>query len=144
MRRVLVVGSRGALGTVTCDAFESKGWQVWGLDVVGETSVASRYLAWSPDSHDEVVEVLQKTPGHESLDAIVHTAGGWKHTSIESNGFVSDCLALWNMNAQSVLLATHLAYTLLKPRKGVLAITGAQAALEPPNSNLAYTVCPYS
>ena len=132
LRRVIVVGGNGALGRAVAARFASeKDWSVASVDFA-ESSVPGVHSIVLQDSSvsssRDARHELQKAD-FGSVDAVVHAAGSWAGSSVDSDEFADSLEHLWSANVRSAALAANLAGNFLSGG-GLFTLTGAVAALD--------------
>jgi len=137
--RVLVYGGSGALGSEVLRRFKSHGWDTVSVDFHA-SKVASDSVLISgscSDDADKINEHLRSS--NKPLDVVVCVAGGWVGGGIKEADVFKQVDKMWSYNVQSALAASHVASRQLVPG-GLLVLTGANAALGPTPSMIAYGV----
>eukprot|EP00002_Diphylleia_rotans_P034553 TRINITY_DN7431_c0_g1_i1.p1 TRINITY_DN7431_c0_g1~~TRINITY_DN7431_c0_g1_i1.p1 ORF type:complete len:242 (-),score=59.82 TRINITY_DN7431_c0_g1_i1:240-965(-) len=147
-RTCLIVGVNGTLGKAIRTAFQRASFRVVGIDTHESTKVMHQtpraeekdfvpYKGGSDfpaSAKDVVARIAEIAP---AIDAVICTAGGWRGGSISEPVIFQNVEAMHDMNVRSALLASHIAASHLKSQ-GLLVLTGAEAALRPTPSMLAY------
>ena len=89
-------------------------------DTSGDSGAVAREAlrAWSTDG------------GDGKVDVVVHAAGSWAGSAVDSDDFFDSLEHLWSANVRSAALAANIAGNLLGPG-GMFTLTGATAALDP-------------
>ncbi|NWI63775.1 DHPR reductase, partial [Todus mexicanus] len=109
--RVLVYGSRGALGSQCVRYFKSRNWHFqYGFVLL------------------KVTAAVEKLLGEEKVDAILCVAGGWAGGSAKAKSLYKNCDLMWKQSVWTSTISSHLATKHLK-EGGLLTLAGAQAAL---------------
>ena len=134
-RQAIVVGGCGGLGAACVEHFQQQGWSVLCVDFAKHPTATHIQLDSATQWTDEVERAQEacKEAGYESVGAVVHAAGSWAGSSVESKEFTASLEHLWSANVRSAALSAHLAGTLLAPG-GMLTLTGAAAAHDGPTS----------
>ena len=134
-KKIVVVGGCGGLGSACVDHFESKGWSVLCVDFATHPKVDNVQLDSNANWTEEVTRARDacKDAGFSSAGAVLHVAGSWAGSSVESDDFAASLEHLWSANVRSAALSAHLAGTLLS-KGGMLTLTGAAAAHDGPTS----------
>lgn len=141
LRRALVVGGSGALGSAAVSSFAEAGWRVTNVDFTSSSAAARNVALDAESDFPSRVRLVADACGEEGevYDAVVCAAGGWGGTTPDADDFAAVCESMWQMNGQSAVLAAHLASRFLRPSVGMLTLTGAAAALDAtPGFNTAY------
>eukprot|EP01060_Flectonema_neradi_P041336 TRINITY_DN9787_c0_g1_i1.p1 TRINITY_DN9787_c0_g1~~TRINITY_DN9787_c0_g1_i1.p1 ORF type:complete len:198 (+),score=40.80 TRINITY_DN9787_c0_g1_i1:43-636(+) len=127
MRKVLVYGSRGALGRNVVGAFEGAKWDVLGVDLKDEkiTPVGQTWAEQSKSVLDQVSTEL----GGEKIDAIINVAGGWAGGNIADAGIIESSDLMWKQSVHSSVIAGQVAVSHMN-KNGLIVLPGAAAAAE--------------
>eukprot|EP01088_Endostelium_zonatum_P021737 TRINITY_DN8791_c0_g1_i1.p1 TRINITY_DN8791_c0_g1~~TRINITY_DN8791_c0_g1_i1.p1 ORF type:complete len:248 (+),score=41.73 TRINITY_DN8791_c0_g1_i1:23-766(+) len=140
-KNVLIYGGSGQLGTNIVQYFNSKGWSTFSVDFKDNPQAtwnsALNAQSSTKDNTASVTKAL-KTNNVE-LHAVICVAGGWLMGSVKDDSIFEGVDKMFNFNVQSAIAASHLAANFLQPG-GLLVLTGAQAALGPTPSMVAYGI----
>jgi dihydropteridine reductase len=133
--KAIIVGGCGGLGTACVDHFQKQGWSVLNVDFQEHQNASNIQINSEANWIDEVNRAREacKEAGFDSCTAVVHAAGSWAGSSVESTDFASSLEHLWSANVRSAALSAHLAGNLLQSG-GMLTLTGAAAAHDGPTS----------
>lgn len=139
--RVLVYGGKGALGSSIVSLFREHKWWVGCVDHFANEEADANIFVESSDSwtkqHDAVLQAVSKTLQGDKVDAVICVAGGWVGGNCASADFAHQCDAMWKSSVWTSTIAAGLAAHHLK-EGGLLALTGAQAALKPTPGMIGY------
>jgi len=132
IKKVIVYGGKGALGSTCVKAFKAKNWWVGSVDLVPNEEADVNVLVKPSDSWEEqMTAVLTGVEGAlagEKLDAIFCVAGGWAGGSAKSKDMVKNADLMWKQSVWSSTISAHLASRVLK-EGGLLQLTGAKPSL---------------
>jgi dihydropteridine reductase len=129
----LIVGGSGALGSNVITVFKRHGWKLLNLDTrVNDTADANILISTEKRLQEQVQEIHARTKSfNQSFDSIICTAGGFEAGTVRDFDVLEKYERLDRMNAQSALLAGHLAAHYLG-EQGFLCLTGAAKVFEGP------------
>jgi len=141
MRRVLVYGGRGALGSKIVEMFKQQKWWACSVDIAAnehaDVSIVVRDTNdWQEQAKQVEVDV-EKALNNEKVDAILCVAGGWSGGNAAAKDFVQSCDRMWKQSVWTSVIAANLAATFLK-EDGLLQLTGAKACLESTPTMIGY------
>jgi dihydropteridine reductase len=133
MKRVLVYGGRGALGRSCVAYFKEQNWWAVSLDLVANEDANANVLVvadadWAEQERSVLSQVEEVLEGSK-LDAIVCVAGGWAGGNSASDDFIKNSDMMIKQSVWSSVIASRIAAKHLGSG-GLLALTGAKAALE--------------
>lgn len=133
LRRVIIYGGRGALGSACVQTFKKSQWWVGSVDLKENEEadacvVVKPELSWVEQEKD-IVQGVKKLIGDDMLDAILCVAGGWAGGNADSEDFIKNAELMWQQSVWSSTIAASLGAKFLKPG-GLLTLPGADAALE--------------
>ncbi|XP_077501492.1 uncharacterized protein LOC144112553 isoform X2 [Amblyomma americanum] len=139
--RVVVYGGKGALGSAIVSFFRQKQWWVASVDHLPNEEADANVVvqpcdAWA-SQHERVLEGVDKVLQDGKIDALICVAGGWAGGNAASVDYVKNCDSLWKSSVWTSVIASSLASKYLK-EGGLLALTGAKAALEPTPGMIGY------
>jgi dihydropteridine reductase len=134
-KKAIVVGGCGGLGTACVEQFKQQGWSVLCVDFASHPEVDNVQLDADADWTEQVALARQgcADAGFDSAEAVLHVAGSWAGSSVESDDFAASLEHLWSANVRSAALSAHLAGRCLG-KGGMLTLTGAAAAQDGPTS----------
>ncbi|KAL1439241.1 hypothetical protein MTO96_010278 [Rhipicephalus appendiculatus] len=139
--RVVVYGGKGALGSAIVSFFRQKQWWVASVDHFPNEEADANVVvqsceAWT-NQHELVLQGVAKVLKDDKIDALICVAGGWAGGNAASADYVKNCDSLWKSSVWTSVIASSLASKHLKDG-GLLALTGAKAALEPTPGMIGY------
>ncbi|XP_054164366.1 dihydropteridine reductase-like [Oppia nitens] len=144
VRRVLIYGGKGALGSVCVQFFKKQNWWVTSVDLVANSEANENIVIkssttdqWTQQEAEVVNGVGQVLGSDNKLDAIVCVAGGWAGGSAAADDFVKNTDLMIRQSLWSSVISAKLAAKYLSDG-GLLALTGARAALEPTPGMIGY------
>ena len=140
-KHVLVYSGAGQLGTAVAKNFKDKGWVTHCIDFCkNDESDNNVVLSPSESTKENVAKVVHDLKEKRvALDAVVCVAGGWLGGSVKQGSIFDGVDQMWTFNAQSSIAAAHIATNFLK-EGGLLVLTGANAALRPTPTMIAYGI----
>ena len=130
MRKYLITGAAGGMGTALCHALTSAGDRVWGLDLA-EASSGCRLVHTdlrSPEAVEAAAETVRLEAGE--LDGIIHMAGVYDLASLAElpeERFSRDL----QVNLFGAYRVDRAFLSLLKPGGRILVVTSELAPLDP-------------
>ena len=127
MRKVLVYGSRGALGQNVVTTFKGAKWDVLGVDLKDE-KITPIGQTWTEQSNS-VMEQVKVELGGEKIDAIINVAGGWAGGNIADEGIIDSSDLMWKQSVHSSIISGKIAVSHMN-NNGLLVLPGAAAAAE--------------
>lgn len=153
-KNALVFGSAGALGRTLFKTFQSKGWNVIGVDLAAaaKNPATSSFVTVSlagpgTSANDELLRLLDDinkkaaasttTPFH----VVVNAAGGWAGGGAASKDIAAKSELMWNQSVRSSIACAHLATALgaNSAKDGTfLVLMGAAVTAGPTSGMLAY------
>lgn len=133
MKRVLIYGGRGALGSACVQKFKSRDYWVGSIDMHENTDadncvVVNADEPWTVQEKN-IKEGVRKLLGSTKLDAIICVAGGWAGGNAASEDFIKNTELMWKQSVWSSTIAAGLATEFLR-EGGLLTLTGAHPALQ--------------
>ena len=133
--RVIIVGGCGGLGDACVKAFQNNNWSVLNVDFATHPDVDNVTIDPSADWSEQVAIAREacNDAGYNGAAAVLHVAGSWAGSSVESDDFAASLEHLWSANIRSAALASHLAGRCLGTG-GMFTLTGAAAAQDGPTS----------
>jgi len=141
VKRVLVYGGRGALGSVCVQHFQKNNWWVGSIDLVENPEANANFVLDVNDdlpSQESKLLAQTKTLLEDSkVDAVICVAGGWAGGNAASEDFVKNTDLMVKQSVWSSVLAARLAASHLA-EGGLLTLTGAKAALDPTPGMIGY------
>ncbi|TNV75788.1 hypothetical protein FGO68_gene6037 [Halteria grandinella] len=138
----LVVGGSGSLGSQVVSVFKRNGWKILNIDVnQNDKADVNIQLSKEKKIQDQISLIHETTKSFSTnFDSIICTAGGFDMGSIREATLFEKYERLDKMNAQSALLAGHLAAHYLG-EQGFICLTGAASVFEgPTNYAFAYGI----
>jgi NAD(P)-dependent dehydrogenase (short-subunit alcohol dehydrogenase family) len=128
IRRVLVTGARGSLGSVVMKKYIDAGAKVFGADLPGQLSVKGGEFI--PIDLSDSKSVTNAVKGLE-VDVLVHCAGGFRFAMIDQTSD-ADMDFLWNANCRSAfLLAREVLPSMKEKNFGRMVFVSARATTQP-------------
>ena len=129
MRKALVYGCNGALGKHVLNAFKSRGWGVFGVDVAHNGDVT---LGHSTVTHTCTLEEMQRQvfleTNKHSFDALINVAGGWAGGSIADESTAAATDLMLKQSVYSSIVTSYVASQ--RGKEGALVVmTGSAASL---------------
>lgn len=141
VKKVLVYGGKGALGSTCIKAFKAKNWWVGCIDLAPNEEADVNVLVKVTDSWEEqmtaVLDGVEGALAGEKLDAIFCVAGGWAGGSAKDKAMVKNSDLMWKQSVWSSTISAHLASRVLR-EGGLLQLTGAKPALGPTPGMMGY------
>ncbi|KAJ8717401.1 hypothetical protein PYW08_005800 [Mythimna loreyi] len=140
LKKIAVYGGRGALGSACVNHFKSANWWVVNVDMkrndtADHNIILPRDVSWV-EQEDIAVTQMDGTLMGENLDAVVCVAGGWTAGNA-ANSLSKKADLMWRQSVWSSCIAATIACKFMAP-KGVLALTGAQIAVNGTPSMIGY------
>jgi len=133
IKRVLVYGGNGALGSQCIKHFKSQNFWVGSIDLAVNAEADVSVIVDSADTwtaqSDSVSHKVADALGSNKLDAIVCVAGGWAGGDAAHKDFIKNCDLMYKQSVWSSTIAANLAAKHLT-EDGLLTLTGAQGALQ--------------
>lgn len=131
--RVVVYGGCGALGRSIVETFKTKGAIVTSIDLSANENADENVIItclndWG-EQQKEIVTKLGDILKEDKVDGIMCVAGGWAGGNAGSKDYIKNCDMMWKQSVWSSTIAGNLAAKFLS-ENGVLALTGAQPALD--------------
>ncbi|CAO3697190.1 unnamed protein product [Rhizopus stolonifer] len=140
---ILVYGGAGALGRALVQHFKSKGYTVINVDLNENKEADFNTLASSTGSLKDqglaLQESLSNILDNQKLSAIFCVAGGWAGGNAKNKEFLASTELMIQQSVHSSIIAAQLAALHLQPG-GLLALTGALAALSPTPGMIGYGI----
>jgi len=132
VKRVLIYGGRGGLGSTLVKHFKSKGWWVCSIDLMANDHADANVLVNPKDDwlaqEVFVTAEVQKLLGVQKLDSVLNMAGGWAGGCASSEDFIKNADLMWKQSVWSSAISAKLSSKHLK-EGGCLVLPGAQPAL---------------
>ncbi|KAK2586601.1 hypothetical protein KPH14_011475 [Odynerus spinipes] len=133
LRRVVVYGGKGALGSTCVNQFKSKNWWVASIDMKANENADANIIVnpsrdWVEQEND-ILSQIKSILQDEQVDGIICVAGGWAGGNAKNPDFIKNCDLMWKQSVWSSTIAASIASHYLKG-EGFLVLTGAKAALE--------------
>jgi dihydropteridine reductase len=128
VKKVLVYGGSGALGSTLVNHFKNKNYWVVSVDIRGNES-ANENINVNPDDtfkdqESSVIDRLQSMLIDSRLDAVINVAGGWAGGNAQAAEFSKNCDLMWRQSVWSSVISTSIAAKFLSD-SGVLTLPGA-------------------
>nr|AGU68114.1 6,7-dihydropteridine reductase [Angomonas desouzai] len=141
MRSVLVLGSSGALGASTVNAFKKANWKVLGADINESDSVCDSFCRLpSISSIKDTQRLLHDFVSSESsLGAVVNVSGGWAGGDISDPAVADTAELMLRQSLFTSISASHV-FASKAQRQSLLVLTGAAAALSATPGMIGYGV----
>lgn len=142
MRKVIIYGGNGALGSKCVHFFKLNNWWTSSIghapnSYADENIVVIKELNLLQQEHF-IEEKLSKLLGENKVDAIICVTGGWSAGNA-TKSLVRNSLDMWQKSMWGSLIASSLATKFLK-EGGLLSLTGAKVALKETPNMIAYNV----
>ncbi|OWR51122.1 dihydropteridine reductase [Danaus plexippus] len=140
--RIVVYGGRGALGSACVNHFKSANFWVASVDLQPNDKADLNItvpadLPWA-QQEDHVVKELDTALQGQKVNAVICVAGGWAGGNAAKD-LVKQTDLMMRQSVWSSVISASLASKYLTPG-GVLALTGAKAALEGTPGMIGYGV----
>lgn len=138
--KIVVYGGRGALGSAIIHHFKAKQCWVASVDLNDNESADVNITvpkdgSWV-EQEEHVVKQLGEALAGEKVNAVICVAGGWTGGNA-ARDLSKQADLMWRQSVWSSTIAATLAAKYLTPG-GLLALTGAKAALEPTPGMIGY------
>lgn len=138
--KIIVYGGRGALGAACVNHFKSANWWVASVDLNPNESAdfnitVPKDATWV-QQEEHVVKELGTALQGEKVNAVICVAGGWAGGNA-SKDLSKQTDLMWRQSVWSSTISATIAAKYLTPG-GLLALTGAKAALEGTPSMIGY------
>ncbi|KAJ8281430.1 hypothetical protein GJAV_G00067590 [Gymnothorax javanicus] len=141
VRRVIVYGGRGALGSKCVEYFKSKSWWVASIDLGANEEANENVIVKQSESFteqaDQVTADVSSLLGDEKVEAILCVAGGWAGGSAKAKALYKNADMMWKQSVWTSTICSHLATKHLKDG-GLLTLAGAKAAVSGTPGMLGY------
>ncbi|NP_001104643.1 uncharacterized protein LOC563255 precursor [Danio rerio] len=141
VKKVIVYGGKGALGTESVRYFRAKHWWVVSVDVrVNKEANANVKVKMTESFTDQAKQVtvgVSKLLGVEKVDAIFCVAGGQAEGNAKAKSLYKYADLMWKQNVWTSTICTHLATRYLRVG-GLLTLTGAKVALGPTAESVSF------
>lgn len=138
--RVVIYGGRGALGSKCVAHFKAQNFWVGSIDLHENTEADLNILvekdAAVENQESAILGSVSKALNGSKLDAIICVAGGWAGGNA-SKDLIKNSDLMWKQSVWSSLISSAMAAGHLKDG-GLLALTGAKAALDPTPGMMGY------
>ncbi|XP_053212762.1 dihydropteridine reductase-like [Panonychus citri] len=132
MKRIVIYGGKGALGSTCVNYFKKNNWWVAAVDFAANPDADANVIIKSQqltDQENEVVSGIESSLGGSKLDAVVCVAGGWAGGNASAKDFVSNTELMIKQSIWTSCIAARLSSLFLN-EGGLLVLTGAKAGLE--------------
>lgn len=140
--RIIVYGGRGALGSKCISHFKQNNYWVGSIDLNENPEADLNIVVGKDQSFEDqeskIITTVTSNLNGGKLDAIICVAGGWAGGNA-SKDLVKNSDLMWRQSVWSSIISSSLASACLKSG-GLLALTGAKAALEPTPGMIGYGV----
>lgn len=139
----IVIGGAGAFGRVLVRNLKLKGFNPISIDFArnddaSDNLIVKNTVPLREQVKDLLGEVAERVGNDDdSLKGVFCTAGGWAGGYAGDDNFLEALHQMNTMNLESAALAAHISCKHLS-KSGLLLLTGAEAALRPTPSMLAY------
>jgi dihydropteridine reductase len=138
----IVIGGAGAFGRVLVRDLKMKGFNPISIDFAQNADASDNLIVKANVPLREQVkgllgDVADRVGADGSLKGVFCSAGGWAGGYAGDDNFLDALHQMNSMNLESAALAAHISCKHLAP-SGLLLLTGAEAALRPTPSMLAY------
>ncbi|XP_015793486.1 dihydropteridine reductase [Tetranychus urticae] len=140
MKRILVYGGKGALGSTCVSYFKKNNWWVAAVDFAENPEADANVIIKSAqltDQETEVINGIETSLGGSKLDALVCVAGGWAGGNASSKDFIGNTELMIKQSIWTSCIAARLSSLYMK-EGGLLVLTGAKAALDPTPGMIGY------
>eukprot|EP01087_Luapelamoeba_hula_P001400 TRINITY_DN11120_c0_g1_i1.p1 TRINITY_DN11120_c0_g1~~TRINITY_DN11120_c0_g1_i1.p1 ORF type:complete len:253 (+),score=61.49 TRINITY_DN11120_c0_g1_i1:35-760(+) len=140
-KQVLVYGGAGQLGATVVGEFKEKGWTTHCVDFRANPQAHNNVVLSPTDStKDNVAKAVADLKSKNArLDVVVCVAGGWLGGDVKNESIFDGVDQMFSFNVQSSVAAAHIAANFLQ-ESGLLVLTGADAALSPTPTMIAYGI----
>ncbi|XP_028832255.1 dihydropteridine reductase-like [Denticeps clupeoides] len=132
VRRVIVYGGKGALGSTCVQYFRSKNWWIACIDIAPNEEASANVVVNSTESFteqaDQVTADVSRLLGDQKVDAILCVAGGWAGGSAKAKVLYKNADLMWKQSVWTSTISSHLATKHLK-EGGLLTLAGAKAGV---------------
>lgn len=138
---VLVYGGAGQLGGTVVSHFKQAGYTTYSVDFRPNEDAHHNFVL-SPDvrTKENTAKVVKGLKDQNAtLDAVICVAGGWLGGNVKDESIFDGVDKMFEFNVQSSIASAHIAANSLK-EGGVVVLTGADAALGPTPSMIAYGI----
>ncbi|ELR16129.1 dihydropteridine reductase [Acanthamoeba castellanii str. Neff] len=138
---VLVYGGAGQLGGTVVSHFKQAGYTTYSVDFRPNEDAHHNFVL-SPDvrTKENTAKVVKGLKDQNAtLDAVICVAGGWLGGNVKEESIFDGVDKMFEFNVQSSIASAHIAANSLK-EGGVVVLTGADAALGPTPSMIAYGI----
>jgi len=140
IRRVVIYGGKGALGSAITNRFKEAGWFVTNVDMktneIADTNIVVEGDTWMQQEENVVKQVGESLNG-EKLDAIICMAGGWAGGSSANKDFIKNSDLMWKSSVWPASISASLAAKFLR-EGGMVVLPGAAPAVEGTPSMIGY------
>jgi dihydropteridine reductase len=139
--QVLVYGGAGQLGGTVIKHFKDNGWKTYSVDYrPNEDADHNLVLAPEGSTKENTHKVIRDLKALNAvLNAVICVAGGWLGGNVKDDSIFDGIDKMFNFNVQSSVASAHIAAHFLS-EGGLLVLTGADAALSPTPTMLAYGI----
>lgn len=141
VRKVIVYGGKGALGSRCVEYFRSKDWWVACVDMAtndqANANVVVNVSESFTDQANQVTSDVSDILGDQKVDAILCVAGGWAGGSAKARVMYKNADLMWKQSVWTSTISSHLATKHLK-EGGLLTLSGAKPALDGTPGMLGY------
>jgi len=138
--RVMIYGGKGALGSTCVTKFKANNYWVTSVDLHENSEADVNIIVGKDDDIlDQEIQIINSVKAalnDSKFDAIFCVAGGWAGGNA-SKDLVKNSVMMWKQSVCSSVITASVASQFLK-EGGVVAFTGAQAALEPTPGMIGY------
>ncbi|VDP91359.1 unnamed protein product [Echinostoma caproni] len=138
LKRLLIYGSRGGLGSVCTGYFKSKNFVLdFKENPNADLSIVIPNSESPVNQHAVINKSLLENLAEHKLDAIICVAGGWAGGNASHNDFLKNMELTWKQSVWSSSIASSVATKYLATG-GLLVLSGSESALNGTPNMLGY------
>ncbi|XP_009289534.3 dihydropteridine reductase-like [Danio rerio] len=141
VKKVIVYGGSGALGSESVRYFRAKNWWVASIahsvNAEASANVKVKMTESFTEQAKQVTVGVGKLLGDEKVDAIYCVAGGQAEGNAKANSLYKYADLMWKENVWTSTICTHLATKYLR-EGGLLTLSGAKVALGPTAESVSF------
>lgn len=139
-RKVLLIGSKGALGKDVAVAFSKRSWKALCVDLspaAAELAPLGSVLLKSDMSLQQMQDSILASAKAHKFDAVINVAGGWAGGNVADPHAAANAELMLRQSVFSSMAAAHIAAVTANPN-ALLLLPGSAAALGPTSFMLGY------
>jgi len=129
MKKILIYGGTGGLGSVLVAFFKGKGFEVTSIARHKNLEADKNIVVHSQTLAGQGEFISQSIPSTEKYEAIINVAGGWCGGNAASTDFLQNVSLSIQQSLWTSSISAHLATKHLKT-DGLLVVTGAAPVIE--------------